>query len=298
MELNKVTYQSYQNKALYTISTSLIQNKIKLVCVDDNSAVYENVYSVEELTKISQYFLPTHTIDQIQEYLNSIIKKEKITITQRNETLFLNLYLINKDYISIPLLKKDRYIGMNNYSNKKEEGQNYNNYHNYDNSEIQILSELKRKLKEEKDKNQKLINDNNNLKEKINNLNIELNQIKVLNVKLSNDLTQKNIEIQKLLSPPKKSKEYYDMSSIRPNDRMITINFVSMGRIDIGHYSLICKKRDLFVKLEERLYEDFPQFKDYQTYFEVNGKRIKRFKTLEQNQIKNNDIISMFIIDE
>jgi len=53
MELNKVTYQSYQNKALYTISTSLIQNKIKLVCVDDNSAVYENVYSVEELTKIS-----------------------------------------------------------------------------------------------------------------------------------------------------------------------------------------------------------------------------------------------------
>ena len=297
MELNKVTYQSYQNKALYTISTSLIQNKIKLVCVDDNSAVYENVYSVEELTKISQYFLPTHTIDQIQEYLNSIIKKEKITITQRNETLFLNLYLINKDYISIPLLKKDRYIGMNNYSNKKEEGQNYNNYHNYDNSEIQI-SELKRKLKEEKDKNQKLINDNNNLKEKINNLNIELNQIKVLNVKLSNDLTQKNIEIQKLLSPPKKSKEYYDMSSIRPNDRMITINFVSMGRNDIGHYSLICKKRDLFVKLEERLYEDFPQFKDYQTYFEVNGKRIKRFKTLEQNQIKNNDIISMFIIDE
>ena len=265
MELNKVTYQSYQNKTLYTISTSLIQNKIKLVCVDDNSAVYENVYSVEELTKISQYFLPTHTIDQIQEYLNSIIKKEKITITQRNETLFLNLYLINKDYISIPLLKKDRYIGMNNYSNKKEE---------------------------------KLINDNNNLKEKINNLNIELNQIKVLNVKLSNDLTQKNIEIQKLLSPPKKSKEYYDMSSIRPNDRMITINFVSMGRNDIGHYSLICKKRDLFVKLEERLYEDFPQFKDYQTYFEVNGKRIKRFKTLEQNQIKNNDIISMFIIDE
>ena len=80
MELNKVTYQSYQNKTLYTISTSLIQNKIKLVCVDDNSAVYENVYSVEELTKISQYFLPTHTIDQIQEYLNSIIKKEKIIL--------------------------------------------------------------------------------------------------------------------------------------------------------------------------------------------------------------------------
>jgi len=79
---------------------------------------------------------------------------------------------------------------------------------------------------------------------------------------------------------------------------MITVNFVSMGRNDIGHYSLICKKRDLFVKLEERLYEDFPQFKDYESYFVVNGKRIKRFKTLEQNHIKNNDIINLFTIDE
>ena len=79
---------------------------------------------------------------------------------------------------------------------------------------------------------------------------------------------------------------------------MITVNFVSMGRNDIGHYSLICKKRDLFVKLEERLYEDFPQFKDYESYFLVNGKRIKRFKTLEQNHIKNNDIINLFTIDE
>ena len=294
MEKNKVTFPIYQNNSLYTLSTSLIGNKIKLVCVGDNSVIYENIYSVEELTKISRYFRPNYTIEQIQLYLNGILELQKIEINQGDEAITLNLYLINNDHIPIPLLKKIDNIGMYNYSNKNAKERNYNNYYNY---EIQI-NELKRKLKEEKDKNQKLINDNNNLKEKINNLNIELNQIKVLNVKLSNDLTQKNIEIQKLLSPPKKSKEYYDMSSIRPNDRMITINFVSMGRNDIGHYSLICKKRDLFVKLEERLYEDFPQFKDYQTYFEVNGKRIKRFKTLEQNQIKNNDIISMFIIDE
>ena len=52
------------------------------------------------------------------------------------------------------------------------------------------------------------------------------------------------------------------------------------------------------MKLEERLYEDFQQFKNYETYFEVNGKRIKRFQTLEQNHIKNNDIINIFIIDE
>ena len=290
MEKFKTTYKINYNNTLYFFSINLIGNRIKLVCLDDNFDVYENIYSVDELTKISTYFKSSYTTKQMLYYLNDILKNEKIRITQRNETLFLNIYLLNNDPISIPLSKKI-HNNDNNYSNENEEDKNYNNY------KIQI-NELKLELKKEKDKNQKLINDNNNLKEKINKLNIELNQIKLLNKKLTNDLFQKNIEIQNLLSPEKISKEYYDISSIKPNDRMITVNFVSMGRNDIGHYSLICKKMDLFVKLEERLYEDFQQFKDYESYFEVNGKRIKRFKTLEQNQIKNNDIISMFIIDE
>ena len=136
------------------------------------------------------------------------------------------------------------------------------------------------------------------MKETINKLNIELNQIKELNQKLENDLTQKDGEIQKLISQINNKKDYYDISSLKPDDKIIGVNFVSMGSNDIGHYNLVCKNRDLFVRLEERLYNDFPQFKNYETYFEVNGKRIKRFQTLEQNNIKTNDIINIFIIEE
>ena len=75
----------------------------------------------------------------------------------------------------------------------------------------------------------------------------------------------------------------------------MSINFVSMGNQDIGHYSLVCKNTDLFVRIEERLYEDFPDFKEYETYFEVRTKRIKRFKTLDENKIKNGDVINVFI---
>ena len=75
----------------------------------------------------------------------------------------------------------------------------------------------------------------------------------------------------------------------------MTVNFVTMGIQDIGHYSLACKNTDLFVRLEERLYQDYPQFKNYETYFEVKTKRIRRFKTLEENKIDNNDIINIFI---
>ena len=157
------------------------------------------------------------------------------------------------------------------------------------------IKDLKRQLKEEKDKNLKLINENNILKNTIDNLNKELAQIKGIKQKMENDLVQKDIKIQKLLS--QKSNDYFDISSLKSNDKIIGVNFVSMGINDIGHYSLVCKTRDLFVNLEERLYNDFPQFKNYETYFEVNGKRIKRFQTLEQNKIKNKDIINVFIIE-
>ena len=70
-----------------------------------------------------------------------------------------------------------------------------------------------------------------------------------------------------------------------------------MGNQDIGHYAVVCKNTDLFVRLEEKLYNEYPQFKNYETYFEVKTKRIKRFKTLDENKIKNGDVINVFIVE-
>ena len=171
-----------------------------------------------------------------------------------------------------------------------------NSQHGF-NSIIDNNNELKRQLKEEKDKNLNLMNENKILKETINKLNDELNQMKVLKEIIEKDLVKKIIEIQNLLLKKNKKDDCFDISSIKSDDKIFGVNFISMGRNDIGHYNLVCKNRDLFVRLEERLYEDFPQFKDYETYFEVNGKRIKRFKTIEQNHIKMNDIVCIFVIE-
>ena len=59
-----------------------------------------------------------------------------------------------------------------------------------------------------------------------------------------------------------------------------------------------CPRSDLFVKLEEKLYEDFPVFKKYETYFEVDSKRVMRFETLAENNIKDKDEIKLFVIDD
>ena len=142
-ERNKVTFELYQNNILYTISTSLIGNKLNLVCRDSNSKVFENSYTMPELLKISQYFKPEYTIEQVQLYINGIMEKQKIGISPGDEAVTLNLYLINRDLISIPLLKKTtNNINFTNYNNFSYAGYNNisqpNQYMNMINNQIPI----------------------------------------------------------------------------------------------------------------------------------------------------------------
>ena len=183
-----------------------------------------------------------------------------------------------------------------------------NNTNPYNESEV---NQLRINLNKEKNKNLVLTNENDNLKKRLNELNNEIekmkkqktleidylnNEIEKMKKKikiLKNDLSNKDLEIQNYLSQNNENKNV--ITSIKPGERIIGVNFVSMGTNDIGHYNLVCKNTDLFVRLEERLYEDFPQFKDYETIFEVNTRRIRRFRTLDENNIKNNDIVNIFI---
>ena len=87
---------------------------------------------------------------------------------------------------------------------------------------------------------------------------------------------------------------------IRPlgtGEKIMTVIFNSQGTQYVCNWGLSCKKSNLFVRLEEILNNDFPELKKHDTYFEVNTRRIKRFLTLEENKIKNNDMINIFIID-
>ena len=57
------------------------------------------------------------------------------------------------------------------------------------------------------------------------------------------------------------------------------------------HFSVICKITEKFNRLEEKLYNEYPEFSKTNNYFVVNGNRIEKFKNLEENNIHNSDII-------
>ena len=162
------------------------------------------------------------------------------------------------------------------------------------------INELKEQLTIEKNKNNNLMNENAKLNEMINNMNA--NQL-FLNNKISileNELNKKNMEIQNYLNNANDINNYNIndlITPINPGEKIISVNFVSHGFQDISNYSIPCKNTNLFIRLEEKLNNDFLQLKNHETFFVVNTRRIKRFKTLEENQIKSNDVISIFAID-
>ena len=56
-------------------------------------------------------------------------------------------------------------------------------------------------------------------------------------------------------------------------------------------FPMICKQSDLISRLEEKLYKEYPKYKDINTNLTVNGEVIKRFKTIEENKIHKGNVI-------
>ena len=78
----------------------------------------------------------------------------------------------------------------------------------------------------------------------------------------------------------------------------MSIIFISQNE-DI-HYSIICKNTDFFSGLEKLLYEKYPEYLENESIndFFVNGRIINKNRTLEENGIVNNSIITLKQIDK
>ena len=60
---------------------------------------------------------------------------------------------------------------------------------------------------------------------------------------------------------------------------------------------IICKHTDTLAILEQKVYNEYPKYKDYHTYLTVGGEIKKRFKTIDENGIKNTNAIVINIYD-
>ena len=135
-----------------------------------------------------------------------------------------------------------------------------------------LLIDKENEIKKEKSKQNDLIKKINDIK------NISQNN-KIF--ELIERIEEKEYEIKEL-------KKVFPFEYTK-TEKIFIVTFISLNE-DI-HYSLICKNTDNFYRLEITFYNKFPEYKNYDNIFLINGNIIDKFNNLESNNINDNDII-------
>ena len=101
----------------------------------------------------------------------------------------------------------------------------------------------------------------------LNNLRIQLNNMNNMNnmINMNNNIQSNNL-------------------NVNFNDIM-TVNFISTDQN--VHFAVSCLKTNTFAEVEEKLYKQFPEYRETNNSFLANGSQVLRFKTISENKIGN-----------
>ena len=138
-----------------------------------------------------------------------------------------------------------------------------------------------------------------NLKKQLNSINNNTNNNQNI-IKLQNMIIQKDQMIFSLKNElSNKEKEIFILKNNNSSyigGKSFAISFESIdSRLK---YPIICKNNTTIARLEEEVYNEFPDYKECNTYLTCNGETLKRFKTIEENKIKQGNVIIVNKIDE
>ena len=134
---------------------------------------------------------------------------------------------------------------------------------------------------------------------KIKEKDIIINEEKIKNENLNKkikelqNIANKYLEINNIKELENEIKLFRKYNNFSEGEKLISIKFVSNAQ-DID-YSIIIKNTELFSKIEAMLYKKYPKYLKTENFFLVCGNKINKHKSLEKNNIKNNDIIILCI---
>ena len=185
-------------------------------------------------------------------------------------------------------------------NNYYQPNQKLNNFYEHNNNNFTSNQEIINLRNELNNKNQiieqqkKTIND---LQNKLSNLNMLNNNNQTLIKNLQNDINNKEQELLCLKNELNKINLNNNIKN-NMNDKRdtFTIKFMSLPQDKI--LSITCSNTDSIAKCEEIFYNKYPEYKDINTYLTANGNAIKRFKTIEENKIKQDNAIIVNTLEE
>ena len=125
----------------------------------------------------------------------------------------------------------------------------------------------------------------------INDLQNELNNYKaIINNFISdiNNISRKDSEFNKLKSQLDNNRN----NNVNLND-IVCVNFISSDKK--VHFAISCLKTETFAEVEEKLYKQYPQYRETNNNFIANGNQVLRFKTIEENKIGNGLPVTLIV---
>ena len=126
---------------------------------------------------------------------------------------------------------------------------------------------------------QNKLNNYNNI---INNLNNDINNYR-------NIISKKDIELNNYKSQLNNN---IPNNNVNFNDIM-SVNFISSDQN--VHFSVPCLKTNTFAEVEEKLYKEFPQYRETNNNFLANGMQVLRFKTIAENKIGSGYPVTLIV---
>ena len=124
---------------------------------------------------------------------------------------------------------------------------------------------------------------NNNIYQSYNNINKINNNMafKIFNNNMNQMKNNMGIHLNNKMTNPN--------NELLPGEKWMSVDILSVNQK--VHTSVICKNTDLFINVELKVYEQYPKYKEVENYFTVNGIKINKYKSMDENKIKNNDKI-------
>ena len=166
-------------------------------------------------------------------------------------------------------------MGNNNQNTLTSNNNEINNLKNELTKARKIIEQQKLTINDLQNK----LNNSNNI---INNLNNEINNYK--NIISKKDLELNNIKSQLNNNIPNNNVNFNDI---------MCVNFISSDQN--VHFAASCLKTNTFAEIEEKLYKQYPQYRETNNNFLANGTQVLRFKTIAENDIGNGLPVTLIV---
>ena len=254
-------------------------------------------------------------MNNVDDMINILVKERNQTLAEKEKQIKFYKNSYNDSQRELTIIKNE--LNNKNYqlNNKQNEINNIQNQLN--NTQIQLnsiqgqLTDTQNKLKNAQYQIQNLQNQltisqnelqieknfNNELKLKesnqiINNKKIDTLNSKILDIRAKYDFNNKKI-VNLMDEIKQKENELKKLSSIitKFSKELNPINIKFKTSNSSKEYKIICYYSEIFLNVEEKLYQSFPELRKKNNLFLFNGNTIEKEKSIILNEINNNSVI-------